>query len=158
MDNTFSMNFKRLYDSAIVPTRGSDYAAGYDLYACGYENQMYNAESWEIFVNPGDTIKINTGIAVAIPNCFFGGIYARSGLACKQGLAPANKVGVIDADYRGELIVCLYNQSSVPKKISKGDRIAQLIIQPYVAFELNEVENLDNTNRGDGGFGSTGIN
>ena len=151
-----NMNFKKIYETAITPTKGSEYAAGFDLYACGYENQMYNAETWSVYVNPGDTIKINTGIAVAIPENYFGGIYARSGLACKQGLAPANKVGIIDADYRGELIVCLYNQASTPRKISKGDRIAQLIIQPFVAVNWNEVDNLDDTERGDGGFGSSG--
>lgn len=147
---------KKLYESAIMPTRGSEYAAGLDLYACGYENSMTDGTDWSVFVNPGDTIKINTGIAVAIPELHFGGIYARSGLACKNGLAPANKVGVIDSDYRGELIVCLYNQSSVPQKISKGDRIAQLIIQAYVDVDLVECEKLDDTERGEGGFGSTG--
>ena len=89
---TFTI-FKKLYESAQVPSYGSSCAAGADLYACGYENQMFNAESWEVFVNPGDTIKINTGIAVELPTGTFGGIYARSGLACKSGLAPANKVG-----------------------------------------------------------------
>ena len=149
---------KKLYESAIMPTRGSEYAAGLDLYACGYENNMTDGTDWSVFVNPGDTIKINTGIAVAIPELHFGGIYARSGLACKNGLAPANKVGIIDSDYRGELIVCLYNQSSVPQKVSKGDRIAQLIIQAYVDVELVECEKLDETERGEGGFGSTGMN
>ena len=152
------MEYKKLYETAITPTRGSEDAAGFDLYACGYEGQMCNAEHWEVFVHAGDTIKINTGISVAIPKGYFGGIYARSGLACKQGLAPANKVGVIDSDYRGELIVCLYNHSTLPKKISKGDRIAQFIIQPFVAVDWNEVDDLDNTDRGDGGFGSTGSN
>ena len=150
------MFYKKLYESAKTPTRGSEDAAGYDLYACGYENQMFNAPEWTVFVNPGDTIKINTGIAVSIPPGLFGGIYARSGLACKSGLAPANKVGVIDSDYRGELIVCLYNQSSTPQKISKGDRIAQFILQAYYVEQWDEVDNLDNTERGEGGFGSTG--
>lgn len=152
------MDFKKLYDSAITPTRGSEYAAGYDLYACGYENNMTDGTDWSVFINPGDTIKINTGIAVAIPKGCFGGVYARSGLACKSGLAPANKVGVIDSDYRGELIVCLYNQSSVPQKINKGDRIAQFIVQPYLNLIWNEVDDLDDTERGAGGFGSTGTN
>ena len=152
---TFTI-FKKLYESAQVPSYGSPSAAGADLYACGYENQMFDAESWEVFVNPGDTIKINTGIAVELPTGTFGGIYARSGLACKSGLAPANKVGVIDSDYRGELIVCLYNQSPVPQKICKGDRIAQLIIQPCYQTVFYERPNLDDTERGDGGFGSTG--
>lgn len=149
---------KKLYDSAVLPTRGSEYAAGLDLYACGYEGNMTDGTDWSVFVNPGDKIKINTGIAIAIPDGYFGGVYARSGLACKNGLAPANKVGVIDADYRGELIVCLYNQSSVPQKIAKDDRVAQLIIQPYLPVNLKLVDELDETVRGDGGFGSTGIN
>lgn len=152
------MNYKKLYKTAQEPTRGSEYAAGYDLYACGYENQMCDAETWEVYINPRDTIKINTGIAVAIPQGLFGAIYARSGLACKSGLAPANKVGVIDSDYRGELLVCLYNQSPVPQKIKKGDRIAQFVLQPYQTEKWNEVEDLDETQRGDGGFGSTGQN
>lgn len=152
------MNYKKLYESAKTPTRGSEEAAGFDLYACGYENQMCNAENWEVYINPGDTIKINTGIAVAIPQGYFGGIYARSGLACKAGLAPANKVGIIDSDYRGELLVCLYNQSPVPQKVQKGDRIAQFILQEYSNTMWEEVENLDDTQRGDGGFGSSGTN
>jgi dUTP pyrophosphatase len=152
------MNYKKLYESAKTPTRGSEEAAGFDLYACGYENQMCNSENWEVYINPGDTIKINTGIAVAIPQGYFGGIYARSGLACKAGLAPANKVGIIDSDYRGELLVCLYNQSPVPQRLQKGDRIAQFILQEYSSTIWEEVENLDDTNRGDGGFGSTGVN
>lgn len=152
------MNYKKLYKTAQEPTRGSEYAAGYDLYACGYENQMCDSESWEVYINPGDTIKINTGIAVAIPQGLFGAIYARSGLACKAGLAPANKVGVIDSDYRGELLVCLYNQSPIPQKVQKGDRIAQFVLQPYQTENWNEVKDLDETQRGDGGFGSTGQN
>ena len=147
---TFTV-FKRLYESAEIPTYGSPMAAGADLYACGYENQMCDKESWEVLVNPGDTIKINTGIAVELPTGTFGGIYARSGLACKSGLAPANKVGVIDSDYRGELIVCLYNQSSVPPKVSKGDRIAQLVIQPCYQTVFYERPYLDETERGEGG-------
>ena len=152
------MNFKKLYKDAKTPTRGSEYAAGYDLYACGYGNTMYDAQNWSVFINPGDTIKINTGIAVEIPEGYFGAVYARSGLACKAGLAPANKVGVIDSDYRGELIVCLYNQSPIPQKISKRDRIGQLVIQPYQAVTWNEVSDLDDTERGANGFGSTGKN
>lgn len=138
---------KILSDTAILPTRGSEQAAGYDLYADIPE---------AILLGPGDTLKINTGISIAIPQGFFGGIYPRSGLATKQGLAPANKVGVIDSDYRGPIIVALYNQSAVPQFIHPGDRIAQLIIQPYVSFAWKEVKDLDETERGDGGFGSSG--
>ena len=143
------MKIKRLTDTAKIPTRGSQYAAGYDLYADIKETT---------YVNPGDTFKVPTGIAIAIPEGLFGGIYPRSGMACKQGLAPANKVGIIDSDYRGELIVMLYNQSPIPQIVRPGDRIAQLIIQQYIPFEWTEVDELDSTERGDGGFGSTGVN
>lgn len=140
---------KKLSDTAIIPTRGSKYAAGYDLYADIKE---------AIQINPGDTLKVSTGIAIAIPDGCFGGIYPRSGLATKQGLAPANKVGVIDSDYRGPIIVALYNHSNIPQIIHPGDRIAQLIIQPYWQFDWDEVNELDETERGEGGFGSTGKN
>jgi dUTP pyrophosphatase len=153
----FFIDIKKLNEDAIIPTRGSAYAAGYDLYA----NNIYGQNSdkdWILQINPGECVKIGTGIAVAIPEGYFGGIYPRSGLATKQGLAPANKVGVIDSDYRGEVIVALYNHSSVPQMINKGDRIAQLIVQPYLNFEWVEVDELDDTDRGDGGFGSSGKN
>lgn len=143
------MKIKRLSDTAKLPTRGSSEAAGYDLYADLQETTM---------VNPETTIKVNTGIAIAIPEGYFGAIYARSGLATKQGLAPANKVGIIDSDYRGPIIVALFNQSSVPQLIHPGDRIAQLVIQPYATVDLEEVDELDETERGDGGFGSSGTN
>ena len=140
---------KKLSDTAIIPTRGSKYAAGYDLYADIKE---------AIQITPGDTLKISSGIAIAIPEGCFGGIYPRSGLATKQGLAPANKVGVIDSDYRGPIIVALYNHSNIPQIIHPGDRIAQLIIQPYWQFDWDEVDELNETERGEGGFGSTGKN
>lgn len=140
---------KKLSDTAIIPTRGSKYAAGYDLYADIKE---------AIQINPGDTLKVSSGIAIAIPEGCFGGIYPRSGLATKQGLAPANKVGVIDSDYRGPIIVALYNHSNIPQIIHPGDRIAQLIIQPYWQFDWDEVDELNETERGEGGFGSTGKN
>lgn len=140
---------KKLSDTAIIPTRGSKYAAGYDLYADIKE---------AIQINPGDTLKVSSGIAIAIPEGCFGGIYPRSGLATKQGLAPANKVGVIDSDYRGPIIVALYNHSNIPQIIHPGDRIAQLIIQPYWQFDWEEVDELNETERGEGGFGSTGKN
>lgn len=141
------IKIKRLTETAKLPTRGSEQAAGYDLYADLAETTV---------VYPGDVLKVNTGVSIAIPNGYFGGIYPRSGLATKQGLAPANKVGVIDSDYRGPLIVALYNQSSIPQMVDPGERIAQLIIQPYMSFKWKEVEELDETDRGDGGFGSTG--
>lgn len=141
------IEIKKLSNTAIIPTKGSEYAAGHDLYADLKE---------AIQVNPGDTLKIPTGIAMAIPNGYFGAIYARSGLATKQGLAPANKVAVIDSDYRGELIVVLYNQSNVPQIVHPGDRIAQLVIQPYIDYDVKIVEELNSTERGDGGFGHSG--
>lgn len=143
------IQIKKLSNTAIVPTKGSEYAAGLDLYADLKE---------AIQVNPGDTLKVPTGIAMSIPNGFFGAIYARSGLATKQGLAPANKVGVIDSDYRGEIVVVLYNQSPIPQVVHPGDRIAQIVIQPYIDYEIDIVDDLDKTERGEGGFGSTGKN
>lgn len=141
------MNIKLLKDNAVIPTRGSSEAAGFDLYACIDE---------EIWIAPHDTKKIGTGIAMAIPDQFFGAIFARSGLATKEGLRPANCVGVVDQDYRGEVIVALHNDGVVPKCIKSGDRIAQLVIMPYVSPVLEVVDELDSTSRGDGGFGSTG--
>lgn len=141
------IDIQKLTDTAILPCLGSEYAAGRDLYADIPE---------AVQVNPGDTLKVNTGIAIAIPEGFFGGIYPRSGLATKQGLAPANKVGVIDSDYRGPIIVALYNHSNIPQIVHPGDRIAQLIIQPYVTYNWNVVDKLDETERGDGGFGHSG--
>ena len=144
------MNFKKLKDNAITPTKGSKYAAGLDLYSC--------IDREELWIPAHETVKIGTGIAVAIPNGYFGAIYARSGIATKQGLRPANCVGVVDSDYRGQVIVALHNDTEEPQMITNGERIAQLIICPYENVELNEVDNLDETERGDGGFGSTGTN
>jgi dUTP pyrophosphatase len=141
------MNIKKLNDNAVVPTYGTEYSAGADLYACIEE---------EITLAPGETKLIPTGIAMEIPVGYAGLIYARSGLASKKGLAPANKVGVIDADYRGEVMVALYNQSSKEQTISPQERIAQLVVAPFLKVEFNEVEELNDTKRGDGGFGSTG--
>ena len=144
---TSDIKIKKLSETAKLPTRGSEQAAGYDLYADIPES---------VLVAPGDTFKVNTGVAMAIPEGFFGGIYPRSGLATKNGLAPANKVGVIDSDYRGPIIVALYNHSALPQYVNPGDRIAQLIIQPYISFGWEEVDELDETERGDGGFGHSG--
>lgn len=137
--------FKKLTNDAIVPTRGSKYAAGYDLYA----SECYCLWS-------GDCVKISTGIAMSIPNGYFGAIYARSGLATKEGLRPANAVGVVDCDFTGEIIVPLFNDSSERRVVEKGERIAQIVFQPYLDVELFEVDELDKTERGNGGFGSTG--
>lgn len=141
------MNIKKLDKNAIIPTRGSACAAGYDLYSC-----------MQCEIPAGKTEKIKTGIAIELPTGYFGAIYARSGLAAKKGLRPANCVGVIDEDYRGEVIVALHNDSDEPQTISCGDRIAQLIIQPYAVVEIKEVDGLSETDRGSGGFGSTGAN
>ena len=140
------VNYKKINKDAIEPTYGSEYAAGLDL---------YSAE--DNYIDPGETIKIHTGISIEIPNGFFGAIYARSGLAAKQGLRPANCVGIIDADYRGELIVAMHNDSVMLREIHKGDRIAQIVIQPMETVVLNEVHELTDTKRGSGRFGSTGV-
>ena len=141
------VNFKKLNEFAKEPYRASADAAGYDLCA---------AIPSPVTINPGEVAKITTGIAVALPSGVFGAIFARSGLATKKGLAPANKVGVIDADYRGPCIVALRNESSEPQVVCTGDRIAQLVILPFMSAEFTEVDELDETERGDGGFGHSG--
>ena len=141
------VNIKKLDDRAIIPTYGTAFSAGADLYAC-----MDHA----VTIAPGETYLVHTGISAAIPEGYAGLIYARSGLATKKGLAPANKVGVIDADYRGEVKVPLVNLSWLPKRIIPGQRIAQLIISRYVRIDWNPVDKLDDTERADGGFGHTG--
>lgn len=141
------INVKKTNKNAIIPTRGSNQAAGYDLYAC---------TSTTTIIAPHQTVKIDTGIAVEIPDGYFGAIAARSGLATKNGLAPSNKLGIIDSDYRGSLIVALHNHSDIPQTINAMERIAQLIVIPYLPVEFEEVDELGSTERGDGGFGSTG--
>ena len=141
------VRFSRLTETAKEPTRGSEQAAGYDLYA--------DVES-EVQISPHETVKVGTGLAIKIPEGYFGAIFARSGLATKQGLRPANCVGVCDSDYRGEYIVALHNDSEDCKIVLPGDRIAQLVILPYLSIEFSEVSSLDETERGAGGFGSTG--
>lgn len=143
----FKMNIKKLNDKATVPTYGSDFAAGADLYAC---------EGAEITIEAGETRLVHTGIAMEIPEGLVGLIYARSGLASKRGLAPANKVGVIDSDYRGEIMVALHNHSSAPQTIADGERIAQIVFAPYYTASFEVVDELSDTVRGIGGFGSTG--
>lgn len=144
------INIKKTDKNAKIPTYGSEFAAGADLYAI-----IHNEEN-KIEILPGETAFIDTGIVMEIPNGYVGLIYARSGLACKQGLAPANKVGVIDSDYRGNIMVALYNQSNETRIVSEGDRIAQIIIQPVEQFGFKVKENLSDTIRGNGGFGSSG--
>ncbi len=141
------IQIKKIKENATIPTRGSDRAAGYDLYACLDE---------EVTVGAGETVKIGTGLSIAVPEGYFGAIFARSGLAAKEGLRPANCVGVADSDYRGEYIVALHNDSSVSRVVTPGERIAQLVVMPYLSVEFEEVDSLDETERGAGGFGSTG--
>lgn len=144
---TQSVAVKLLDPRAQMPTYGSVDAAGADLYA---------VTDGPVTVAPGETVLLHTGLALAIPRGFVGLVYARSGLATKQGLAPANKVGVIDADYRGELMVALHNHSAEPRTVEHGERIAQLVITPYLTAQFTQQEELDDTQRGEGGFGSTG--
>ncbi len=141
------VNIKKLTETAIVPDRGSAYAAGYDLFA-----DVKDA----LEITPHTTAMIPTGIAMEIPEGYFGGIFARSGLASKEALRPANCVGVVDADYRGEVKVALHNDGDVVRAITPGQKVAQLVIVPFLSVEFNEVEMLNETVRGVGGFGSTG--
>ena len=141
------IKIKKLTETAVIPTRGSEHAAGYDLYADIQE---------PVVIKPHQTEKIGTGLAVEIPEGYFGAIFARSGLAAKQSLRPANCVGVCDSDYRGEYMVALHNDSDTEQVIQAKDRIAQLVVMPYLAVEFDEVEELEKTERGTGGFGSTG--
>ena len=142
-----TVNFKKLTDNAVVPTYGTEFSAGADLYS-GMEAP--------VVIEPGKTEFIKTGIALEIPAGLVGLIYARSGLASKKGLAPANKVGVIDADYRGEVMVALHNHSNASVTIDPQERIAQLVITPYLTAHFEETNELSETVRGAGGFGSTG--
>ena len=141
------LKIKLLNDLAIMPKRGSDEAAGLDLYA---------ATDSDIWIEPHETVKIDTGIAVALPTGTFGAIFARSGIATKQGLRPANCVGVVDSDYRGPVIVALHNDTSISQMVPAQSRIAQLVILPYIIPDIIRVDELDDTKRGEDGFGSTG--
>ena len=136
---------KKLSEQAVMPSFGSAFAAGADLYA---------AE--QVTIAPGQTALVHTGLAMEIPAGYGGFIFARSGLATKRGLAPANKVGVIDADYRGEIMVALFNHGSEEQTVALGERVAQMVIMPFLAAEYVEAEALSDTERGSGGFGSTG--
>lgn len=142
-----TFNIKKLTSTATTPTKGSVDAAGWDLYA---------DTDAVMVIEPGTTELIGTGIAAAIPKGFVGLLFARSGLATKKGLRPANCVGVIDADYRGEIKVALYNDSNEAQFVEPHERIAQLSLIPYLSIKMKEVSELDNTKRGSGGFGSTG--
>ena len=140
------LKIKKLDEKAIIPTYGTEYSAGADLYALLDE---------DLEIKPGETVMIGTGLAMAIPTGYAGLIYARSSLGSKKGLAPANKVGVIDSDYRGEIKVPLFNQSKETQIIAKNERIAQIIFTPYLKVNFQETNELDDTTRGTGGFGST---
>ncbi len=141
------VNFKKLVKRATVPTYGTPFAAGADL---------YYLPDGDVSILPGDTHLFHTGIAVQIPDGYVGLIFARSGIATKRGLAPSNKVGVIDSDYRGELMVSIHNHSKETQIIESGERIAQFVITPYVTADFCETEELSDTERSTGGFGSTG--
>ena len=141
------ISVKPLRAGAVLPTYGSEGAAGADLYACLDQ---------DITIDPGQSAFVPTGLSMEIPAGYAGLIYARSGLACKRGLAPANKVGVIDSDYRGEFIVVLHNHGSIPQTVRHGDRIAQLLITPVLTPQYVQADILSDTSRSSGGFGSTG--
>lgn len=147
MDTVWAINYKKLNEYAQTPTQGSAAAAGLDLYAA-IEEPITIPAHW--------TMKIGTGISIELPDATFGAIFARSGLATKEGLRPANCVGVVDSDYRGEIVVALHNDSEEVRTIEPKERIAQLVVMPYIPVTLVETQNLSDTDRGDGGFGSTG--
>ena len=147
MVQKIQVNIKKLNENAVVPTYGSDFSAGADLYACLEE---------AVKIEPGDSFLVKTGVAMELPEGYAGLIYARSGLATKKGLAPSNKVGVVDSDYRGEIMVSLFNHSKETQTIEPGERIAQMVITPYIQGLFNVVDVLSDTERGTGGFGSTG--
>lgn len=145
------LKIRRISDTAVIPTRGSKDAAGYDLY-CAESSTISTIE-----IHPGTTVKIHTGIQMEIPDGYVGLLFARSGIAIKKGLRPANAVGVIDSDYRGEIIVALHNDSNTTQCVNLGDRVAQLVLVKYFAPSIKEViEDLSETERGEGGFGHTG--
>lgn len=142
------IKFIKLHENAIVPTYGSQCAAGADLYAL--------LEDEAVTIAPNETLLIHTGIAMQIPDGYAGMIFARSGIATKRGLAPANKVGVIDSDYRGEIMVPLHNHTNTPQQLQNGERMAQMVIMPYIQAQFTQADDLDDTDRSTGGFGSTG--
>ena len=149
----------KIYEDAHLPTYGSKYAACSDLYAyIGFDDATLVDKDGNrcIVIQPGETVKVHTGLRMVPPEGWYIAIYARSGLATKHGLAPANMVGICDQDYRGEYIVALHNHSNIPQMITHGDRIAQMAVVPFWQADFEEVSELDGTERGAGGFGSTG--
>lgn len=147
MITTMNIKVKKLNEQAVLPTYGSANAAGADLYAC---------LDAPLTIEPHETVMVHTGLAMELPEGYVGLVYARSGLAAKRNLAPANKVGVVDSDYRGEFMVALHNHGSEPATIEPKERIAQLVITPYIVGQFQTVDTLEDTERGAGGFGSTG--
>jgi dUTP pyrophosphatase len=141
------ISIKKLDERAIIPHYGTEFSAGADLYALLDE---------PVDIKPGESKLIHTGLALAIPEGMVGLVFGRSGLACKRGLAPANKVGVVDSDYRGEVCVALHNHSGEARTVKNGDRVAQMVITPYLTATFMETDDLSDTSRGAGGFGSTG--
>lgn len=144
-----NIKVKKLNVNAKLPSRGSAQAAGYDLYAC--------LDSETFVIKPHETVKIGTGLCIEVPEGYFGGIFARSGIATNKGLRPANCVGVADSDYRGEYMVTLHNDSDFVQTITQNERIVQLVIMPFLPVVFEEVNELSETKRGDGGFGSSGL-
>ena len=142
------LQVKKLRPDAILPTRGSAQAAGDDLYAC--------LDGEELEIPPHATVRVPTGLCIAVPAGYFAAVFARSGLATREGLRPANCVGVCDSDYRGEYLIMLHNDTDRPRRIRGGDRVAQMVVLPYLPVTFREVEELSETERGQGGFGSTG--
>lgn len=138
---------KKLKENAILPSYGSEYAAGADLYAC---------IDAPVVIQPHETVMIGTGLAMELPVGYAGLIYPRSGISAKRGLAPANKVGVVDPDYRGEFMVAMHNHSNSPASVEPGERIVQIVITPFLTADFEETDELSDTVRGAGGFGSTG--
>ena len=149
MNSPVNIRFRRVSSLAHIPTRGSEKAAGYDLYA---------AVSAPVTIMPHETVPIDTGLQFEIPDGYFAAIYARSGIAAKEGLRPANCTGVCDSDYRGNYIVALHNDSEKPRVVEPGERIAQMVVIPYLSVSFEETDALTDTRRGAGGFGSTGKN
>ena len=145
---TTKIKFTKVNPNATVPVRGSKFSAGYDLSAC---------VDRKVIIPPHSTVKVGTGLAIEPPKGYWGAIFARSGLAFKLGLRPSNCVGVIDEDYRGEYIVALHNDTDTMQYIEPNERIAQLVFLPYLNCEFEEVESLNETERGSGGYGSTGL-
>lgn len=143
-----TLKFKKMNPNAIIPTRGSDQAAGVDLYAC---------IDTPITIYPGETYTIGSGVAFEPPKGYFGALCVRSSVGIKRNLGLANQIGIIDADFRNEILIALYNHGNQPETINPGERVAQLVLLPYITCPIEEIEDLTETTRGMGGIGSTGV-